>query len=494
MESFSPDGPESWGHFYDEALSVYLSQSGDPTVALSKGLSLFSDSAMLRSFLASMYLLGQAQDSHNLAARELACCPDNPSRRDQQHMEALQHWIEEKNWRGAVVVWETILVTDPTDLLALRLLVDSCFYFGEYVRMRDAVARVLPFWHKGMAHYGKVLGLYAFALEETGDYRRAEVYGRAGVGEDPYDAWSVHAVVHVLEMECRQQEGVQYLKELSPYWTKSQVLSVHLHWHNALFELELENKSLSDILEYYDTHLHRPGLPLLSVLDLVDCASLLWRLELLGQDVEDRWTHLTDFCDSMLYTEIFPLNHLHMFLCYIAAGNSAKAEELLSYVRSTENALKATLNNEPIKRRHTSSDIPPAEWVQAGALISSRVLSEVLAPTLEGLFAFKKGRWEEAMRLLVRTRYDWVRLGGSAAQRDLLVQTLIMAAVRDQRHSLARSLLSERIALKAGSPRTWRLLKESIEAEKQAYDSKDQLMVSLEQLRTRQQVASSRAE
>lgn len=43
-------------------------------------------------------------------------------------------------------LWEQILQSHPTDLLALKFSHDTYFYLGYPVQMRDSVARVYPFW------------------------------------------------------------------------------------------------------------------------------------------------------------------------------------------------------------------------------------------------------------------------------------------------------------------------------------------------------------
>src|SRR3546814_16736286 len=55
--------------------------------------------------------------------------------------------------------------------------------------------------------------------------------------------------------------------------------------------------------------------------------------------------------------------------------------------------------------------------------------------------------------LLVRTIAH--RFGGSHAQRDVLSQTLIEAALRDNQGRLARALMAERTDLKPTSPYNW---------------------------------------
>ena len=44
--------------------------------------------------------------------------------------------------------------------------------------LRDRVAQVLPAWDPSTPGYGYVLGMYAFGLEETALYSRAEDTGR----------------------------------------------------------------------------------------------------------------------------------------------------------------------------------------------------------------------------------------------------------------------------------------------------------------------------
>lgn len=104
--------------------------------------------------------------------------------------------------------------------------------------LRDRIARVMPHWDKDVPGVGFVKGMYAFGLEESGDYRQAEEQGREAVALNPQDGWAVHAVTHVMEMQGRNVEGAKYLSSSASAWAPNSMFAFHLWWHQALFLLE----------------------------------------------------------------------------------------------------------------------------------------------------------------------------------------------------------------------------------------------------------------
>ena len=115
--------------------------------------------------------------------------------RERQHAGALAAWAR-GDTHEATRLWENILLEHPLDGLALRLAHFTHFYSGDGRRMRDSLASVLPLWPGDHTDYGYVLGMYAFGLEESREYKKAEDFGRRAVALNPSDAWSVHAVAH----------------------------------------------------------------------------------------------------------------------------------------------------------------------------------------------------------------------------------------------------------------------------------------------------------
>ena len=79
--------------------------------------------------------------------------------------------------------------------------------------LRDRVARILPEWDATVPHYASVLAMYAFGLEENGQYRRAEKIARRALAVDPRHPGAIHVIAHVMEMQGRAREGLAFLAE-----------------------------------------------------------------------------------------------------------------------------------------------------------------------------------------------------------------------------------------------------------------------------------------
>ena len=163
---------------------------------------------------------------------------------------------------------------------------DAYFFLGRSAAIRDCAERVLPAWGRDNPLAGFVLGLYAFGLEETGDLKRAEDFGREALARNPRDAWATHALAHVMETANRHEEGVAFLESTRSNWAHAHFMAHHNGWHLALFLIE--QGRFDEVLADYD-RFTAPKLADDATLDRIDAASLLWRLELAGVDVGDRW-------------------------------------------------------------------------------------------------------------------------------------------------------------------------------------------------------------
>ena len=165
--------------------------------------------------------------------------------------------------------------------------------------------------------------MYAFGLEECGDYRAAERYGRAAIDANARDAWAAHAVIHVFEMEGRQADGLAFVAATSPDWGPS-FFAVHNWWHSALYHLELGQ--LDAALAVYDDRVAAEGLA--TPLGQLDAASLLWRLWLYGVEPGDRASELADAVTAWVHDSAHVFNDWHATMALTLAGRIADAEAL----------------------------------------------------------------------------------------------------------------------------------------------------------------------
>jgi hypothetical protein len=163
------------------------------------------------------------------AARNLAA-----TARERGHVAALGH-LAQGRWHEAGRVLEDVTIAEPRDALGLLAGHQIDFFTGNSRMLRDRIARAMPAWSKGMAGYHATLAMQAFGFEEMGDYISAEKLGRRAIDLEPRDGWAQHAVAHVMEMQCRQRDGIAWMRHNTADWAGDSFLQVHNWWHLALF-------------------------------------------------------------------------------------------------------------------------------------------------------------------------------------------------------------------------------------------------------------------
>ena len=356
--------------------------------------------------------------AHGLAA--------NAPAREQAHLDAVQQLLEGR-WHGACRRWDELLLDHPRDALALQWAQLWDFYRGDAAGLRLRPARALPEWDEDDPLRPYVLGLYAFGLEESNLYPQAEEAGRQALQANPRVPWAMHAVAHVMEMQGRFEEGSAWLRQHQPQWADGNGFAGHLWWHKGLFRLEALDTA--GVLRLLDNHLSGEALQI--TLQRVDAASMLWRLHLQGEDVDERATALVEgWPGADADAGYYAFNDVHRVLALLMAGELARAEAWLA--RCAERALNA----EDARRSNHA------------------MAREVGLPLMRGLIALERGDADGAADIIYPARAMARSFGGSHAQRDLIDQTLLAAAARGNRRELGRALLNERLMAKPATPLT----------------------------------------
>ena len=402
---------------FDRAIADYYGLTGDPVGVLKSALARDPAFALGAVAIAALYMVGGFRGDHpevETALRAAEAAMGRASERERRHFAAAKAWAKGETSQ-AVLGWETILTDHPTDALALRLAQDAYFFLGRSASIRDCAARVMPAWDRDNPLASFVLGLYAFGLEETGDLKRAEDFGREALTRNPRDAWATHALAHVMETANRPEEGVAFLKSTRRDWAHAHFMAHHNGWHLALFLIE--QGRFDEVLADYD-RFTAPKLADDATLDRIDAASLLWRLELEGIDVGDRWASVADKWMAHVDDHVLAFNDLH---CAFAAARSPDPDHAMRLSRSLD------------------------DYERLGSGDNRQVTSEVGRRLIDGALAFAGGDYARAIDAILPVRSEAIRIGGSHAQRDIVNLTLIAAAERSGQWSLARALLAERI-------------------------------------------------
>lgn len=365
--------------------------------------------------LARGELVGQARAclgaAHDAAARR------RPLERERRYILALQLWLDGEPALAADV-FEDVLSDWRHDVLAFKLVQAIRFMIGDTRGMARVGAVAVATFSDRSATAGYVRGCHAFALEELGCFGEAELMGREAVLLAPRDAWGRHAVAHCFEMTGRAREGVDWLGQ-SQSWEHCSNFGFHLHWHMALFQLELG--AIDAVLELYDTAVR--AVPTDDFRDLANAASLLQRLELDGVDVGARWEELALIAEGRVNDRRLVFADLHYMLALLGAGRTDAAGTVAgNLVRDS--------------RGEGSHD--------------ARVAGETGAATAQGIIAFRRGDYAEAARLLRAGAPRRVAAGGSNAQRDVFEQIALESLVRAGEFDQAETLLRERLNGRGG--------------------------------------------
>uniref|UniRef100_A0A674KE98 Tetratricopeptide repeat protein 38 n=1 Tax=Terrapene triunguis TaxID=2587831 RepID=A0A674KE98_9SAUR len=355
--------------------------------------------------------------------------------REKLHVSALDMFASGR-FPKACDVWDQILRDHPTDILALKFAQATYFYMGCHTQMRDSVARVYPYWTPDIPLSSYVKGIYSFGLMETNYFDRAEKLANEALAINQSDAWSVHTIAHINEMKADLKNGLTFMKQTENNWKDCDMLACHNYWHWALYFIEKGDYEAA--LTIYDNHIAPACLSNRSMLAVLDNCSMLYRLQLEGVKVGDRWNEVIQLTKKHSKDHVLFFNDVHILMSSLGAKDHKTTNELLT---TLQELAKAPGEDHEL-------DLAP----------------KLGLPLCQALVEFDNGNYDKTVELLYPIRYQLLQIGGSNAQRDVFNQLLIHAALncKSKAHqNLARCLLTERDGLRPNSPLTERLIRKA---------------------------------
>jgi tetratricopeptide (TPR) repeat protein len=300
------------------------------------------------------------------------------------------------------------LATWPRDAMVLQRLYYVLFWLGKFPEMLQVTDAI-------RGHYpgsSFVLGMHAFALEEADRCPEAIRVAEQALALEPNDAWAVHALAHALYESADFDAGVTRLPPAIQPCRGLNWFRNHLLWHLALIHFARGDYGRAGGMArrvFERTPSSIAG-------DLHDSISLLWRLELAGRPVGERWKPFTAIARERLNRMGLLFHVAHMGMALTAGGDWETARTHLEAVRARAPKDKTGL------------------------------MGDVLLPLLEGIHAFAAGDYPRTIERIEPLRPRIVQLGGSRAQRDVFHDTLFEAAFRAGDAERAARYLAERLA------------------------------------------------
>lgn len=404
----------------DAAVRAYTLVYGDPAAHFDAAHAAAPGCAM--AALGKAWLLVMSNDpifvaNARTAVEAIGSLPMNE--RERAHFAALEHATAGR-WASAVEVLDRHLMRAPLDLMAHQTAMRLEGFLGRFHLTAGRTARALPLWSKDRPGYGILYSFYGFGLEELGDYARAEDVSRAAAELEPHGYWPHHAVSHVLEMTGRPAEGIKWMAEREALWSgKENTNRVHIHWHKALFHVELGEHDAA--LALLDGPIRATLRPVGT--SLCNATALMWRLEMLGLGAGERWKDYAVLWKGRANGATSVFNDIHYALTLLRAGDDAGFAQLRAAMLGTASA---------------GTEQSPT-WRKIGL------------PIVDGLRAFTRGDYAKAVEHLLPARVHSTRMGGSHAQRDIIDWTLMEAALRARQRDVAVALANERLALRPES-------------------------------------------
>ena len=336
------------------------------------------------------------------------------TRRERQQIEAVAHWINGKG-RDSIALIKEHLYEFPRDgllmRLAHRLYMLGCSGAGapnfppEYLGLLKTVApHCMDDW--------AFLAEYAFAHHETGYLDEAWEYAQTSLDMNPVNAVASHSMTHVHFERGDAAAGEDFLGGWLQVFDSPPSSYVHLSWHLALFELALGK--YQETLERYENFI-RPSVVSKAMSTLNDSASLMWRLQIYGGMPPDKpWEEVLVLAAPAAQRPGAAFRDAHAALAFAGSGQFDLMEQMIARLRKA---------------------------ADEGDLF----IKDVVLPLAQGIDAFAREDYAEAVRMFEPVFPQMVRIGGSHAQREVFEDTVLEAYIRAGQWDKAESMLNERL-------------------------------------------------
>jgi len=372
----------------------------------------FALAQIARARLHSFYQQGDAARQRAAIARDRVLRRGNA--REQSHVEALALAVEGKS-AAALACVLTHLDNWPRDAAVLSLPLGAFGLLAFSGRADHNQARQ-DLCERYAADYGDdwwFLANHGWAMTENNQVVKGRAMTERAFAMRRDNAYAVHALLHAMFEEGSVADADALITQWIGGYDRSGILYGHIRWHQALGALDQGDAAAA--LAIY-TDVLQPSVNAAPPLNVIsDGAALLWRLAAAGHSVAPTlWADAEAYARRYFPKAGLPFVDVHMALLAAATGDQAALEQRLG----------------EIKQRLADGQLA------AGPAVPRIVLA---------LNAFARGDDRTCIDELEPVLADVVRIGGSHAQREVIEDTFIVAAIRSGELTKARTVLDQRL-------------------------------------------------
>lgn len=394
--------------WHNRALARLLRLQDGVDDALAEAVDLdpgFAHAHASRALLAHEWGTG-ADWGASLRAAHRAAASRSVDDREASFLEAVTTRLRTDEATGAAALLRHVRLY-PRDALAISVAVPTVAFSG--LTSGSGTIDLVEWLGRSWGDDWWYAGQLAFVRQDQERWSEAEDLAAHSLSVEPAAGHAVHARTHVFLETGQHHLGLGWLDTWLREHGSRSASRPHFAWHAALHELLLDDVDAARLRYERELEPRLVG----GTRAMVDSASLLWR------------GRMTDAWPATLRA---PALRRHVpagwladpptpFLAMHAGLTLAVTDDAVGLL-----ALAA--------RARTSTD---------------PVLRQVVAPLADALLAVIEERWDDAARDLRPVVADSARLGGSAAQREVLLDTLVHVLVRAGHTEQAARLLDQRL-------------------------------------------------
>ena len=336
------------------------------------------------------------------------------TRRERQHVEALNAFVAGESTRGFALVDEHV-AEFPRDAVVVNQASTAIALAGGSDREEQRVAfveRLSPAYGDDWWYQSAL----AFTYHEVDRFDESRRLSEASLRQYPRNANAAHNLAHIALETLDVDAGAAFLDDWMAGYDRRASFHCHMAWHQAMFALH--EGRYAQALEIFERDILRSGNPRSA---MTDGTALLWRVKLdAASDRPLPWRSLADLAEKVSRPG-FIFGEVHAAFAYAACGDEAALARLMDGLR----ALGA--KGHPIA---------------AG----------VVLPLVQGTVAFAAGDHAGALRHFEPVEAEMHRIGGSHAQWEIYEETMVQCYLALERYDDALRLVQRRLTRRA-SPR-----------------------------------------